>query len=145
MFTFGLSACASECPERIQGTITISNWQFDSPKEVSMIQYKKNSNFKNVEYNYPQNNIYFKGPTIWEGKSYLVINIGEPVGIWLSTNSDYKLIVDNKVQYRLTDFVSSNRKPLGCPLKSFKVNNKILSGGKVGLDFEQNEGEPVKQ
>jgi len=130
----------------------IKNWHGPLPKIADLRRYEKGTGFNVVEevishqYLFVSSSIYPQ-QTTQEDPSTIYVTVAKaspvvgrvPNLISLPINSDYKLILDNKVEYPVTNIESSNRGNLGCPIKSLMINNHKHDG----LHFNQDIGEPV--
>jgi hypothetical protein len=123
------------------GVFNVDNWNEKIPKKGVLYRYKSGSNFAILE---KKNESGFtawliKQPNPGAKPTLAVQFIGDEV---FSTESDYKLVLDNKIEYRIYDLKSGYGEQ-GCPLLGGKVNKCDLLGGS-GFNVPGSCGEPVK-
>jgi hypothetical protein len=119
MLVLGLlcAGCSTEQCPNFNPVFIVENWYAAAPKQVKLIQYKKNSEFKVIDKSISELTIkkgYSKDMTY---NSLQVYPKGE-----LPVNADYRLILDNTFEYNITNIVTTNRESLGCPLNAAQVN-----------------------
>jgi hypothetical protein len=137
-----MNYCFGQCSS-VSGEFNIDGWRGKMPKHGVLYRYKKGSNFTVIEKKYetgfiaelvPQPNPKIKPPLDIRFTGYNEF----------STDSDYKLVLDNKIEYRIYDlniFPDENTAACGY-LRSGKVNQCNLRG--FGFVFQSSCGEPVK-
>lgn len=119
---FCLSSCCAigGCPATIGGDFLIVDWSGGVPKALALTRYKKNSDFRVVEQDY-------RGKVVAEklvgenGRGYLSVKVEGYDDLPLA--SDYKIVLDGRLEYRVFEIVPSNSGPRGCPLESYRVNS----------------------
>lgn len=116
-----LSCCAvGGCPATIGGDFLIADWKGDAPKSVVLTRYRKNSDFRVVEDDY-RGKVVAEKSLSENGRVYLQVKVDGydqlPLG------SDYKIVLDGRLEYRVFEIVPTNSGPRGCPLESYRVNS----------------------
>ncbi len=120
IFSILSTSCTTteDCPN-FGADMLINHWDTPLPRHAQLFQYKKNSNFTVLEKKFGPSDM--SGPRV-DTKGMRYIQVSPPSGSITPVNADYKLIIDGKLEFKITDIVSTGRAPLGCPLKSARVN-----------------------
>lgn len=108
------------CSKKFSGEILIVGWKEEEPKEITLERHKENSGLKKPE-EVLSSNFQAKKLTNEAGRSFL--NISFKDHIFLPLGFDYRLRLNNKVEFLITEITPTGVGAWGCPLKSFKVNN----------------------
>ncbi|WP_374537460.1 hypothetical protein [Chitinimonas taiwanensis] len=117
---FDSSYSYAACPKKFSGEILIVGWKEEEPKEITLERHKENSNFKKPE-EVLSSNFQTKKSTNATGRSFL--NISFKNHMFLPLGFDYRLKLNNKMEFLITEITPTGVGAWGCPLKSFKVNN----------------------
>lgn len=135
------SSCgAGECSRDFDGELLVSDWSGDPPKSALLEQYRAKSNFENPENIYSEE--FFVSIDVNEcGRRYLRVRfVGHER---LPIDRDYRLVLDRKIEFRITDIVPTNKRAWGCPLDSAKVNGREVVIGHV-VSFSRESGVSVQ-
>ncbi|WP_139256138.1 hypothetical protein [Chitinimonas taiwanensis] len=108
------------CPKKFSGELLIAGWDEEEPKEITLERHKENSDLKKPE-EVLSSNFQAKKSTNEAGRSFL--NISFKDHIFLPLGFDYRLRLNNKVEFLITEITPTGVGAWGCPLESFKVNN----------------------
>jgi len=122
---------------------SLEHWEGPIPKHGILYRYKKGSNFSILEQKSEDD---FKAE-IWQPTHkqppMLIVRFTE-YGNHISTESDYKLVLDNKIQYRIYNLESGSFET-GCLLNAGKVNRCDIPGTDgIDIPYAKGCGEPVK-
>jgi hypothetical protein len=143
MLTNAAVSCAPRwCIDNIHDSFDIESWGWKVPKHGTLYRYKKGSNFSILE---QKNELDFKAEMIPQDpgvKPLLNIRFTGYDDAGFSTKSDYKLILDDKIEYRIYDLGPGDGHH-ACFLTSGKVNQCDLEYTQ-GFGIPSGCGEPVK-
>jgi len=140
IITGSIVGCNPQKSTDIRGLFTFDGWDRKVPKHGVLYQYKKGSDFTILEQKYESG---FKPDMMFsdnpKNKPNLEVRFAGSNDF--STESDYKLVLDNDIEYRIYDLESVYGKE-GCSLSTGKVN-KCEFERSCGIDVHSSCGEPV--
>jgi hypothetical protein len=112
-------AFAPEKCKTIQNRVVILDWDDNIPKSAILYRYRKDSNFKDLQ-QVSVNNFQATIDSSKKNKTpTLLLKFLDYSGFAL--DSDYKLIVDNKIEYKISD-IEPGDLAKGCGIPAGKVN-----------------------
>lgn len=127
------AAAANDCNE-ISSTFFVSHWQGPLPSSVTVQVLKPSSPKDSVSIPY-QSRLW--NSAAGDGDVILILKPQQPVVPRFLVSDDYRILVDEKIEYRIHDIVVPDRLPLGCPVASAAVNDcKAKPGKAIGFDSE---------
>ena len=135
------SSCgAGGCPGDFDGELLVSDWSGDPPKSALLEQYRAKSNFEKPENTFSEG--FFGSIDVNEsGRRYLRVRfVGHER---FPVDRDYRLVLDRKIEFRITDIVPTNKRAWGCPLETAKVNGREVMIGHA-VSFSREYGVPVQ-
>ena len=139
LLTGVMASCYSEKCLFVKNEFTIDNWNGSAPKHGVLYRYKKGSNFSVLEQK-NEDDFYaeISSPDLGYPPYLIVRFTGYKK---LPTNADYKLVLDNKIQYRFYG-LKPGYVEQACLFSGGKVNQCDINNGM--LSATSSCGEPVK-
>lgn len=108
------------CSDKFTRSLMVLDWEDEVPNSAILSTYKKGSNFEDPAESSSSDYFGEKLKTS-SGRSYLrVVFKDQSV---LSHKYDYRLIIDNKIDFKIYEITPSARRVSSCSLKSAKVND----------------------
>jgi len=139
LLTGVMAGCYPERCSFVKSEFMIENWKGSVPKHGILYRYKKGSNFSVLEQRSEDDfNAKISTPDLGY-PPYLIVHFTGYEKF--PTNADYKLVLDNKVEYRAHDLKPGYAK-YGCRFYEGKINNCDITGGM--LSVPESCGKPVK-
>ena len=130
---FAAGCRASSTCADFDGAFVIEGWDSQLPSSVKVYSYEAGSGFSKatgepIAYESHAG----KNP---KGRPFLRVNAKDPAHASLPVNADYKLVIDDVLEYRITKLVPGpgNR---GCPLESGMVNGCSIEADRL-VEFDK--------
>lgn len=121
------------CSDKFSGALSILDWKDDVPTFATLSKYEKGSNFEK-KYESDSSEFIAKKLLTPSGRPYLQLKFNKYRS--LSHRYDYKLTLDNKIEFNIYKIESANQGTWGCPMESAKVNNCEANAGHA-ISFEK--------
>ncbi|WP_341677604.1 hypothetical protein [Niveibacterium sp. SC-1] len=141
-----LIACSSNavkgaCSDDFSGKFLVRDWSGELPKTGFLERYKKGSGFRAAEDRLDEGLITEKVVSE-SGKPYLRVYF--QTREILTTKADYRLVLDNRLEFRISEIVATGSGAWGCPLESARVNECQANANAV-ISFDRKCGSPVQK
>ncbi|WP_374537459.1 hypothetical protein [Chitinimonas taiwanensis] len=125
--------CWAGCSDKFSGALSILDWKDDVPTFATLSKYEKGSNFER-KYGSDSSEFIAKKLLTPSGRPYLQLKFNEYRSI--SHRFDYKLTLDNKIEFNIYKIEPTNQGTWGCSMDSAKVNNCEANAGHA-ISFEK--------
>lgn len=126
LLLFNLYSCHNDNREFVKSEIWIWDWNDSSiPKKAYLLRYENESSYGKLLDTYKNDVLKIKFDTL-NKKKYLLLNFKNPQSK-LATQFDYKLIIDDTIQYKILDFKTAPKKNGGDVF--VKINNDFTEIG----------------
>ncbi len=133
------AAAANDCTE-ISSTFFVSHWRGAAPSLVAVQVLRHTSLHDPVSVPYHTR---LWNSAAGDGDVILILTPDKPVEPRFLAADEYRILVDDKIEYRVHDIVMSDRLSLGCPIASAIVNDCKAKPGKA-VSFDSECGKPQR-
>lgn len=128
-FTASSPCFAGDACRTFNSNFVIMGWTESTPKVILLYRYEDGGQSSTPA---PSAPLEYKITTFQNanGSIDLVISPAIKSIYALDTHSNYKLVIDSRIEYFISEIKSSNLPRVGCPIDSAKVNQCVTRAGK---------------
>ncbi|WP_374537452.1 hypothetical protein [Chitinimonas taiwanensis] len=130
----------ASCLDIFSGAFIVFDWDDEVPKSALLSKYEKNSKFTSPRETYSSDYMGEKLKTP-SGRTYLRVLFKDHEV--LSYKYDYKLVINNKIEFNVYEIKPEKKQTLRCQLESAMVNNCAIDASS-GIQVEKKCGKSLE-